>query len=201
MKTLSALVTASLLAVPAASFAAEYDLDPAHSQVGFSTKHLVVSTVRGEFGKISGTVTYDEKKPEASVVDITIDTTSINTREPKRDGHLKSADFFDVEKFPTATFKSKKVVAAGKGKLKVEGELTLKGITKPVTLAVTGPSAEVKTPFGTTIVAASATATISRKDFGMVWNKALETGGLMVGDDVQLTIEAELVKRAAKPAL
>ena len=196
---LVAAVTAVLFAASPA-LAADFDVDPAHSSVSFSVKHLVVSTVRGEFAKVSGTVSYDAKKLEATALDITIDPASVDTRDAKRDGHLKSADFFDVEKFPTVTFKSKKVEAAGKGKLKVTGELTLHGVTKPVTLSVTGPSAEVKSPFGTTVVAASATTTINRKDFGMNWNKALDSGGVMVSDEVALTIDVELVKKEAAAA-
>jgi polyisoprenoid-binding protein YceI len=193
-------VLIGLSAVPASALAADYDIDTAHSTLTFSVKHLVVSTVRGEFGKVSGTVSYDAKKLADTALDITIDPASIDTRDAKRDGHLKSADFFDVEKFATATFKSKKVEAAGKGKLKITGDLTIHGVTKPVTLAVTGPSAEVKTPFGTTVIAASATATINRKDFGMVWNKALDSGGVMVSDEVTLAIDVELVKKEAAAA-
>jgi len=194
------IVTAALLAAPAVAFGADYDIDTAHSQVGFATRHLMVSTVRGEFGKVEGTVRYDSKKPQDSVVDVTIDVSTINTRDPKRDGHLKSPDFFDVEKYKTATFKSRKVEPAGKGKLKVTGDLTLRGITRPVVLEVTGPSAEAKSPWGQTVVAATATGKINRKDFGMTWNKALDGGGLLVGDTVDLVIETELIKREAPAA-
>jgi len=203
MKRLLTVLSLSCLFAPVSAMAADYDLDPAHSQVGFSVKHMVISTVRGEFGKVSGTVTYDAKKPAATVIDVTIDATSISTHEDNRDTHLKGADFFDVEKNATITFKSKKVDAAGKGKLKVVGDLTLHGVTKSVTLTVTGPSAEIKSPFGKTVMAASATATVNRKDFGMTWNKAMDSGGLLVGEDVTIDINAELVKKeaaAAEPA-
>jgi polyisoprenoid-binding protein YceI len=201
MKRLVGIVSSVLAAIPVQALAADFDLDPAHSGVGFSVKHLVVSNVKGQFDKVTGTVSFDPKKVDATVIDVTIDTTSIDTRDAKRDGHLKSADFFDVEKFPTATFKSKKVESAGKGKLKVTGELTIKGVTKAFTLDVTGPSPEVKTPFGTTILAASATGVVKRKDFGITWNKTLDGGGVMVGEDIALTIDVELVKKeAAKEA-
>ncbi len=194
MRVLGA-VSAVLLSIPVQALAADYDLDPTHSQVWFAVKHLMVSTVKGEFQKVSGTVRYDPKKPEATVLDVTIDTTSINTREAKRDGHLKGPDFFDAGKFPTATFKSTKVEKAGSGKLKVTGDLTLRGVTKKVTLEVTGPSAEAKSPWGQTVVAASATGKINRKDFGMSWNKALDGGGLLVGETVDLAIDVELIKK------
>ncbi|HEY3446833.1 MAG TPA: YceI family protein [Myxococcales bacterium] len=199
MMRLIGFASAVLLSVPVQALAADYDIDSAHSQVGFAVKHLMVSTVKGEFGKVSGTVSYDPKKPEATVLDVTIDTTSINTREAKRDGHLKSPDFFDTEKFATATFKSTKVQSAGKGKLKVTGDLTIKGITKPVTLEVTGPSAEAKSPWGQTVIAASAIGKVSRRDFGMTWNKTLDGGGLLVGENVDLSIDAELIKKEPAP--
>ena len=130
-----ALVTL-VLGVPAMSFAAPFQIDPSHSNAHFKVKHMMVATVRGEFTKLSGTMQYDPAKPEAIVIDATVDATTINTREPKRDGHLKSPDFFDVEKFPTITFKSKSAKAAGKGKLAVTGDLTIRGVTKSVVLDV-----------------------------------------------------------------
>ncbi len=187
-------LAAAMLAAPATR-AADFEVDSSHSQVQFAVKHLAVSTVKGEFGKVTGKVVWDEKKPADTVIEVTIDTSTVNTREAARDGHLKGADFFDVEKFPTATFKSKKVEGAGKGKLKVHGELTLRGVTRPVVLDVTGPSPEIKSPFGTTVIAASATGEVNRKEFGMVWNKALDSGGLLVGEEVNLSIEVELVKK------
>ena len=201
MKRLIASAAVALLSFPAVA-ATTWEIDPAHSSVTFSVKHMMVSTVRGEFGKLSGTVTTDGKDLTKATVEAAIDVTSINTRDAKRDGHLKSADFFDAEKYPSATFKSKKVAKAGKG-LKITGDLTLHGVTKEVVLEVTGPSAETKTPFGTTIMSASATTTIKRKDFGVSWNKALDGGGLLVGEEVPLAIDLELTKKEApadKPA-
>ncbi|MGC4122568.1 MAG: YceI family protein [Myxococcales bacterium] len=200
MMRMLGIVSAVLVSVPVQALAADFDIDTSHSQVGFAVKHLMVSTVKGEFQKVSGTVSYDPKKPEATALDVTIDIGSISTREAKRDGHLKSPDFFDADKFGTATFKSTKVEKAGAGKLKVTGDLTIKGVTKPVTLEVTGPSAEAKSPWGQTVVAASATGKINRKDFGMTWNKTLDGGGLLVGETVDLSIDAELIKKEAAPA-
>lgn len=184
MMRLLGIVSAALIAAPASALAADFDIDTSHTQVMFAVKHMMVSTVRGEFAKASGTLSYDAKNPGATVMDVTIDVGTINTRDAKRDGHLKSPDFFDAEKFPTATFKSTKVVAAGPGKLKVTGDLTLKGVTKPVTLDVVGPTAETKSPWGQTVIAASATGRINRKDFGMTWNKTLDGGGLLVSDAI-----------------
>ena len=202
MKRLLGVLTLTCLFAPVSALAADYDIDPSHSQVGFSVKHMVISTVRGEFGKVSGTISYDAKKVAATALDVTIDTGTISTHEENRDKHLKSPDFFDVEKNPTITFKSKKVEAAGKGKLKVTGDLTLHGVTKSVVLAVTGPSAEVKSPFGKTVMAASATGSVNRKDFGLTWNKTMDNGGLLVGEEVGIDISVELVKKeeAAEPA-
>ncbi|HET9100948.1 MAG TPA: YceI family protein, partial [Acidobacteriaceae bacterium] len=163
-----------------------YAIDPAHSSVHFSVRHLMVSNVRGEFAKISGTVKYDPEKPETSTVEATIDATSISTRDAQRDAHLKSADFLDVEKFPALTFRSKKIeVAAGGGK--VTGDLTIHGVTREITLDVEGPTAEMKDPWGKQRIGASATAKLNRKDFGLTWNAALEAGGVMVGDEVKIT--------------
>jgi len=208
-KTLASLVlsAAALPMLPTGlAHASDWDIDGTHTTAQFAVKHLVVSTVKGTFDKVGGTVSLDDKDITKSKVEVNIDPASIDTREPKRDTHLKSADFFDVAKFPTLTFKSTKVVKAGKNKLKVTGDLTMHGVTKPITLAVDGPSAETKTPFGTTVRAVSLTGKLDRKDWGLNWNKALEAGGVLVSDEVQLDISAELVKKAdatvadAKPA-
>lgn len=183
------------IAFSAQARADEYEIDPVHSRVGFAVKHLVVSTVHGEFVKLKGTVSYDPKNPEATRLEVVIDADSLSTRDAGRDGHLKGADFFDVPKNPTIIFVSKKVEKAGKGDLKVLGDLTLRGVTKPVTLVVTGPSHEVKNVMGKTVRAASAVTTIRRKDFGMTWNKAMDGGGVIIGDDVTISIDAELVKK------
>jgi polyisoprenoid-binding protein YceI len=183
------------LAIPSFAFAATYEIDSSHSSAGFAVKHVMVSTVRGEFQKVSGTIVLDDKNLKASKVEASIDASTINTREPKRDEHLKSADFFDVKKFPNITFASTSVKSAGKGKYKVAGNLTMHGVTKPVVLDVDSPSTEVKDPYGNVKRGAVATTTVSRKDFGLNWNAALEAGGVVVGDDVKITIDLELNKK------
>jgi polyisoprenoid-binding protein YceI len=193
---LSVLSLALLLsAAPSIAFATDWQIDPAHTNVEFSVRHLMISNVRGDFNKVAGTVTSDGQNPEAVKIDAVIDAGSIDTRIEKRDQHLKSADFLNVEKFPTIEFKSKKVVANGAGKWKVTGDLTLHGVTKEVVLDVEGPTTEIKDPMGNTRAGASATTKISRKDFGLTWNKALETGGVMVGDEVEITIDVEAVQK------
>jgi polyisoprenoid-binding protein YceI len=156
--------------------------------------------VKGRFEKIKGTVELDDKEVTKSTVEVTIDLSSVNTNEPKRDGHLKSPDFFDVAKFPTAIFKSTKVQKAGKNKLKVTGELSLHGVTKPVVLEVEGPTDAFKTPFGTTVRGVHATGKIDRKDFDIGWNKVLDNGGVVVGNEVSLELNAELTEKVATPA-
>ena len=170
-----------------------YTIDPAHSTAGFKVRHLMVSNVRGEFSKVTGTVVVDADAPENSRVDAHIDASTIHTRDEQRDAHLKSADFLDVEKFPEITFVSKKI----KGKdeeWKVTGDLTIHGVTKEVMLDVEGLAPEVKDPWGNVKSGATAATKISRKDFGMVFNMALETGGVMVGDEVTISLELELLR-------
>ena len=170
-----------------------YAIDPAHSAVHFSVRHMMLSNVRGEFTKLSGTVRYDPENPTNSTIDATIDAASLNTRNDDRDTHLKSADFLEVEKFPILTFHSKQI-HPHEGGAKVTGELTIHGVTHEITLDVEGPTAEIKDPWGKQRVGASATGKLSRKDFGLVWNAALETGGVMVGDEVKITIDVEAVR-------
>lgn len=170
-----------------------YQIDSAHSSVHFSVRHLMLSNVRGEFGKVSGTVNYDAQNPANSSVEATIDAASINTRDAQRDGHLKSADFLDVEKFPTITFRSRKIEAKGDGG-KITGDLTIHGVTREVTLEVEGPTAEVKDPWGKQRVGASAKTKIDRREFGITWNAAMETGGVMVGHEVKIEIDVEFVR-------
>lgn len=172
---------------------AKYNLDPAHSAANFSVKHMMIAKVHGSFGKLSGSLDYDPVNPTAARVEATIDASSINTGEAQRDTHLKSADFFDVEKFPSLTFKSKKVEKGGSG-LRVTGDLTIHGVTKEVVLDVEGPSAEMKDPWGNLKIGASATTKISRKEFGLSWNAALEAGGVLVGDDIAITLELQFAK-------
>ncbi|WP_242345165.1 YceI family protein [Anaeromyxobacter terrae] len=195
-KLLASLVAVApmlALAAPAA-----WNVDASHSQVGFAVKHLVISTVRGEFTKYTGVAQLDDADPAKSTVEVTIDANSIDTRVADRDAHLKSPDFLDTAKYPAITFKSAKVTKAGKGKLKVAGDLTLHGVTKPVTLDVT-TSPEVKGMFGETRRAFSAATKISRKDYGLVWNKLVEAGPA-VGDEIAITLDVELVKDAPKTA-
>lgn len=170
-----------------------YQIDPSHSSANFSIKHMMIAKVHGGFEKLSGTFVYDAENPSKSNVDVTIDVASINTREAQRDTHLKSADFFDVEKYPTITFKSTRIEKNG-GDLKIVGNLTIHGVTNAVTLDVEGPSEELKDPWGNAKIGASATTKISRKDFGLTWNAALEAGGLLVGDEVSISIDVQFVK-------
>ena len=197
---LKSLFVAAALVAPSLAFGASYDIDPAHSAASFAVKHMMVSTVRGEFDKVSGTVVLDEKDLKGSRVEATIDATTISTRNEKRDAHLKSPDFFDVEKFPTITFKSTGVKAAGKGKFKVAGDLTMHGVTKAVVLDVESPATEAKDPYGNIKRGAVATTKLNRKDFGLGWNAALETGGVAVSDEVVVTIDLELNRTDAKAA-
>jgi polyisoprenoid-binding protein YceI len=171
-------------------------LDPSHTTLGFSIAHLVIARVRGEFGKVSGVLALDEVEPGRSSIEASVDVASITTRDEARDAHLRSADFFDTARFPTATFKSSKVTRARGGAFTVDGELSLHGVTGALTLDVVGLDQEVTDPWGNTKRAATATGTIRRKDFGITWNKALDKGALALGDDVQLSFELEFTKRA-----
>jgi polyisoprenoid-binding protein YceI len=192
IKLIAVVVT---LAIPAFASASTWNIDPDHSNVGFKVRHLMVSNVKGSFNKHSGTVDINDKDITKSKVEVTIDTISINTNVQKRDEHLRSADFFDVAKYPTMTFVSKKVAKAGKDKLKVTGDLTLHGVTRQVVLEVEGPSKESKDPWGNIRRGATASTKINRKDFGLVWNAALETGGVAVGEEITITLEIELLKK------
>lgn len=174
-----------------------YQLDPAHSSAHFVVRHMMISNVRGTFTKLEGTVEYDPEKPTETKIDAAIDAASISTREPQRDAHLRSADFLDVEKYPTITFRSKRVEPEGEGEGKVTGDLTIHGVTREVTLNVEGPTPETKDPWGNLRRGAAATTKIKRSDFGLTWNAALETGGFLVGDEIKIEIEVELVKPAA----
>jgi polyisoprenoid-binding protein YceI len=190
------VLAAAVFAVPAVAQATEWQIDPSHSQASFTVKHLMVSNVRGEFGKMTGTASWEKPDYSDGKVEVTIDATTINTREAKRDAHLKSADFFDVAKFPTLTFKSKRVEKAKEaGHLNLVGDLTIHGVTKEVTFDVTGPTPEQKTPWGTVSVGAEARTKIKRSDYGLKWNKTLEAGGVLVGDDVNIEISLELTKK------
>ncbi len=172
-----------------------WNIDPAHSNAQFSVRHMMISNVKGEFTKVSGKVSLDPGKPETLSAEAAIDVATINTREHDRDNHLKSPDFFDVEHYPAITFKSRRAEKTSDG-LKVTGDLTIRGTTREVTLDVEGPTPPMKDPWGFTRVGASATTKINRKDFGLAWNQALETGGVLVGDDVKITVDVELIAQA-----
>lgn len=203
MRKLTAAAAALVLALPGLAAADTWNIDSAHTQTGFSVKHLVISTVKGEFGKTSGAVTYDEKDPSKSSVEATIDVTSINTRIPDRDNHLKSPDFFDAAKFPKITFKSTKVEKGAKAnQLKVTGDLTIRDITKPVTLDVelSDEWQDPKEWGGNTHKGVKAVAKINRQDFKVTWQQKLDKGGVVAGDEVAIVINAELIKKAPAPA-
>jgi polyisoprenoid-binding protein YceI len=171
-----------------------YKIDSAHSSAQFSVRHMMISNVRGGFGRVQGTIGYDSQNVAASKANVEIDANTINTLESARDTHLKSADFLHVEKYPTITFKSKAVTSNGDGELRVKGDLTIHGVTKEVVLKVEGPSAEQKDPYGNARIGASATTKIKRSEFGLTWNAALETGGILVGDDLKIDLEVSLIK-------
>jgi polyisoprenoid-binding protein YceI len=190
----AAFVTLTWLAPVASRAADTYEIDPAHTSVQFSVRHLMISNVRGEFTKLTGKAVGDADKPTAATVEATIEAVSIDTRNEKRDEHLRSPDFLDVAKFPTITFKSTKVEKAGDG-WKLTGDLTLHGVTKSVVLDVTNVTAPTKDPWGNTRIGASATTKINRQDFGITFNKVLDGGGVMVGDELAITIDVEVMKK------
>jgi polyisoprenoid-binding protein YceI len=171
----------------------KYQIDSAHSSAHFSVRHMMIANVRGEFSKLSGSVVYDSENPANSSIDAEIDTTSINTREPQRDAHLKSADFLDVEKFPLITFHGKEISGHGT-EWRVKGDLTIHGMTRLVTLDVDGPTPETKDPWGNLRIGASITTKIDRKDFGLTWNTNLEAGGVLVGQEVKISIDLEAIR-------
>jgi polyisoprenoid-binding protein YceI len=171
-----------------------WNIDPAHSAAEFKVKHMMISNVKGKFSGISGVLKLNDGDCAESFVEASIPVATLSTGDPQRDGHLKSADFFDAEKFPTFTFKSTHVTRHAPGEHKVTGELSLHGVTRPVVFEVEGPSESCKDPWGNTRIGLSATAKINRKDFGLSWNAALETGGVMVGEDVSITLDIEFIK-------
>jgi polyisoprenoid-binding protein YceI len=170
-----------------------YKIDPAHSSAHFVVRHMMITNVRGGFSGVQGTVVYDPDDLSASSIDVTIDVHSLNTADATRDTHVKSPDFLDAEKYPTIIFTSKTITRDG-GDLKVKGDLTIHGVTKEAVLLVEGPTGEQKDPWGNTRVGASSTTKIKRSDFGLTWNAALETGGIMLGDDLKLELEVSLIK-------
>ena len=191
-----AATIAGVLSLPAtADTATTWKVDPAHTAAQFAVKHLMISTVRGAFKNVNGTINWNESDVTKSTVNVTIDATTVDTGEAPRDKDLKSDKFFDTADYPTLTFKSTKVEQAGAGKLKVTGDLTIRGVTKQVVLDVDGPSASVKDPWGNTRSALSASTKINRQDFGVKWNANIDGGGVVVGDDVNITIDLEMIKQ------
>jgi polyisoprenoid-binding protein YceI len=181
--------------IQVSTFAATWEIDPAHSNFQFKIRHLTASNVKGDFSKARGIVMIDDHDVTQLKAEVTIDAASVNTAHAKRDEHLRSADFFDVAKYPSITFVSKVVTRAGADRLKVVGDLTIHGVTKEITLDVEGPTPEVKDPGGKLRRGATATGKIDRRDFGLTWSRVLDTGGLVVGNDVDIYVEVELVKK------
>ena len=179
--------------------ASTWKIDPVHSVAEFKVRHLMISNVKGHFTSLSGVLHLDESDVTKSRVEASIDAASIHTREEQRDAHLKSADFLDAEKYPTISFKSRKIEADGE-EAKVTGDLTIHGVTKEVVLKVEGPTAEGKDPWGNIRIGASASTKIKRSDFGLTWNAVLETGGIMVGDDLKIEVDVQMIKAAATTA-
>ena len=184
-----------VLMIPGFASASTWQIDPAHSSFEFKIRHMTVSNVKGEFNKATGVVTIDDKDMANLKVEVTIDAASVNTDHAKRDEHLRGEDFFNVGKYPTITFVSKKVTRVESNRLKVVGDLTLLGVTKEVTVDVEGPTPEVKDPAGNMRRGATGTAKINRKEFGMIWNKVLDNGGAIVGDEVNIFVDVELIKK------
>jgi polyisoprenoid-binding protein YceI len=187
-----------VLSFPAAAATSMWQIDPAHTAAGFAVKHLMISTVRGQFKGVTGTVNWEDQDITKSTVDVTIDANTVDTSEPQRDKDLKSDKFFDVGKYPTITFKSRKIEQVSAGKLKVTGDLTIHGVTKEAVLDVEGPTPPVKDPWGNSRVAVSATTKVNRQDYGVKWNANMDGGGVVVGDDVNITIDLEMIKKVAK---
>lgn len=198
-KTLSMMAILALSLGALAAQAAELVADPAHSNIGFAVKHLKVSTVNGNFGDFSGTVNLDEKDITKSKIDFVVKVESINTSNLKRDDHLRSADFFDVKKFPEARFTSSSIKAKGKDQYQLEGNLSLHGVTKKISLSVTSLG-KVKDPWGVEKTLFQAEGQISRKDFGIVYNAPLESGGVLISDEVALKIDLQLAPKAPAAA-
>jgi polyisoprenoid-binding protein YceI len=171
-----------------------YQIDPAHSSAQFSVRHLMISNVRGEFSQLSGTVLLDPANPAASSIEARIDASSITTRDAQRDAHLKSPDFFDTANFPFLYFRSTCISLNG-GEWTVAGDITIHGITRPIQLSIDGPTPETKDPWGNTRIGATATAKLNRRDFGLTWNAALEAGGVVVGDEVKITLDIEAIRQ------
>jgi polyisoprenoid-binding protein YceI len=171
-----------------------WNIDPAHSRVEFKVKHMMISNVKGSFSGLAGMLTENTSEPSLSQVEATVDIATLNTGDDQRDVHLKSADFFDVDLYPQMTFSSKSVEKKNEEDFAVTGDLTLHGITKSVTFAVGGPTAPAKDLWGNMRIGLSATTRINRRDFGLVWNAALESGGILVGEEIQISLDVQLIK-------
>ncbi|MEQ1886179.1 MAG: YceI family protein [Bryobacteraceae bacterium] len=184
------------MSTPAVSAAIAYAIDTAHSQAQFKVRHMMIANVRGEFSKVTGAVQFDESNPAAATVQVTIDATTVTTHDEQRDQHLKSSDFFDVARYPRITFESTSVTASGANSYQVVGELTIRDETRPVVLRVEELTAEQKDPWGNLRRGARAKTRINRKDFGLEWNLALEAGGFLVGDEIDINIDVELIRQS-----
>ena len=171
-----------------------WNIDPAHSAAEFKVKHMMISNVKGKFSGISGKLVLNESDPTRSTIEAEIPVTSLSTGDEQRDAHLKSADFFDAYKFPTLSFKSLSVHISGPGEHEVTGDLTIHGVSKVVAFAVEGPSEPGKDPWGNTRIGLSATTRINRKEFGLTWNAALESGGILVGEDISISLDVQFIK-------
>lgn len=189
------LLALSLTLLPALAMAATWQIDPSHANIEFKVKHLMVAYVKGVFAKVEGTIEADEADLSKAKVSVTIDTASINTNNAKRDEHLRSPDFFDVANFPAMTFVSKRIVAGAGTVSQVIGDLTIRGVTREVTLEVAELTPAIKDPWGNQRRGATASTMINRKDFGLTWNKVLEAGGVAVGDEVKISLDLELIKK------
>jgi polyisoprenoid-binding protein YceI len=194
MKAISLLTLVAVSALHAQP--QSWHIDPQHSSAQFSVRHMMISTVRGQFGGVNGVAVYDPKNLKASSIEVTIDCSTINTGEPKRDASLKTAEFFDIAKYPVMKFKSTKIASAGTGKLKVTGDLTINAITHQVVLAMDGPTPPIKDTQGRIKIGVSGTTKVSRKEYGILYNPVMETGGVAVSDEVQIVLEIELIQGA-----
>ena len=192
---ISPIMVLLFLGIPIFTDAATWQVDLAHSSFQFKIRHLTVSNVKGDFNKFQGVANIDDQNISHLKVEVAIDVASVNTGHAQRDEHLRGPDFFDVTKYPTITFVSKKVNKTETNRLKVIGDLTLRGVTREVTVDLEGPTPEVKDPWGNFRRGVTATTKINRRDFGLTWNKVLDTGGLVVGDEVDIYIEVELIRK------
>lgn len=193
-RIIATIITIIALALPSGASASIWTVDPDHSNLGFRIQHFMISYVNGNFRKYTGTFALNDKDTTQSKVEFTIDANSINTNVEKRDQHLRSADFFDVAQFPTITFVSRKVAQVGPDKMHVTGDLTLRGVTREVTLIFEGLSKEIKDPWGNIRKGGTASTKLNRMDFGMGWNKPLETGGVFIGEEVFINLDIEMIK-------